>query len=492
MTRIADFPGGVSSRATRAVQGLREALSQPVSPLSLAVFRMAVGAMLVWDCWRFIKYDRVYRYWIAPDFHFTYPGFHWVQPLPEPWIWVAWLGMGFFALLVMVGLFYRVSIVALTVLFSYFFLLDKAEYLNHFYLVILFLILLCFLPAHRALSLDAKLFARVRAEAIPYAGVAILRLQMEIMLIYAGLVKLTPDWLAGEPLGMWLRPQADDFAFGFLFHYDWFILLGTWGTVALHVLGAPLLLWHRTRLATFLVYCAFHASNSAFFNIGIFPWLTIAATTIFFAPDWPLRLARWFHGLFEVLPAPTPAPAPRASAPGGLSLIPMAALAVIAAWTAVQIVLPIRAGAFPTEVRWSGDGHRFSWRMRIYDRDADGVFIVRSGDEVWEVDPNDYLSRRQTGKMIVRSDMIHQFATHLEDVWHEAGHGDVEVYARIMKSLNGRPMQPFIDPDVDLTAVPLAYARSDAWVLPNRIAVWGVAHNPRPGTDPMVVVRDSP
>jgi len=62
MTSIADFPGGVSSRATRAVQGLREALSQPVSPLSLAVFRMAVGAMLVWDCWRFIKYDRVYRY----------------------------------------------------------------------------------------------------------------------------------------------------------------------------------------------------------------------------------------------------------------------------------------------------------------------------------------------------------------------------------------------------------------------------------------------
>ena len=158
----------------------------------------------------------------------------------------------------------------------------------------------------------------------------------------------------------------------------------------------------------------------------------------------------------------------------------------------MQIVLPIRAGAFPTEVRWSGDGHRFSWRMRIYDRDADGVFIVRSGDEVWEVDPNDYLSRRQTGKMMVRSDMIHQFATHLEDVWHEAGHGDVEVYAPIMKSLNGRPMQPFIDPDVDLTVVPLAYARSDAWVLPNRIAVWGVTHNPRPGTDPVVVVRESP
>jgi hypothetical protein len=480
MTRIADTQPGPSRPTLLSVRGLREALSRPVSPLSLAVFRIAVGAMLVWDCWRFIRYDRIYRYWIEPDFHFTYPGFHWVAPLPEPWIWFAWLAMGVCALLVMVGLFYRVAVVALTVLFSYFFLLDKAEYLNHFYLVILFLILLCFMPAHRALSLDAKLFPSVRGERVSYANVAVLRLQMEIMLIYAGLVKLTPDWLAGEPLGLWLRSQSEDFTFGFLFHYDWVILAGTWGTVALHVLGAPLLLWHRTRLATFLVYCTFHAANSVFFNIGIFPWLTIAATTIFFAPDWPLRLARWFHGLFEALPPQIPPAASRAAGAGAIRLIPMTALAAIATWTAVQIALPIRAGAFPTEVRWSGDGHRFSWRMRIYDRRAEGVFIVRSGDETWEVDPRDYLSDRQSSKMLVRSDMIHQFANHLEAVWREAGHGDVEVRAEIWKSLNGRPPQPFVDADVDLTAVDLAYARSDPWVLPIRIPVWGIAENDRP------------
>ncbi|MGP1356286.1 HTTM domain-containing protein [Roseicyclus sp.] len=486
MTSLADTTARQPRSAARAVHGLREALSQPVSPLSLAVFRIAVGAMLVWDCWRFIRYDRVYRYWIEPDFHFTYPGFHWVAPLPEPWIWYAWLGMGFAALLVMLGLFYRVAIVALTVLFSYFFLLDKAEYLNHFYLVILFLILLCVLPANRALSLDVRLFPHLRTGTIPYAGVAVLRLQMEIMLIYAGLVKLTPDWLAGEPLGLWLRSQADDFTFGFLFHHDWVILLGTWGTVALHVLGAPLLLWHRTRLATFLVYCVFHAANSVFFNIGIFPWLTIAATTIFFAPDWPLRLARWFHGLFAALPAQISDGSPGSPKPGATRLIPMTALAAIAAWTAVQVVLPVRAGAFPTEVRWSGDGHRFSWRMRIYDRSAEGVFIVRSGDAEWQVDPRDYLSDRQTSKMLVRSDMIHQFANHLEEVWRAAGHDDVEVRAEIWKSLNGRPPQLFVDPDVDLTAVELAYARSDPWVLPLEAPVWGIAENAqgRQVTDP--------
>lgn len=446
-------------------------LSRPVSGLSLAMFRIALGAMLVWDCWRFIKYDRVWRYWVAPDFHFTYPGFGWVTPLPEPWIQMAWLGMGLAALFVMLGLFYRVSIVVLTVTFGYFFLLDKVEYLNHFYLVILFLILMCFLPAHRVLSLDARFRPSVRRDHVPYAAVFILRAQMELMLIFAGLVKLTPDWLAGEPLGLWLRAQSDDFPFGFLFNYDWFILAGAWGTVALHVLGAPLLLWHRTRLATFLVYCVFHSANAMFFNIGIFPWLTIAATTIFFAPDWPHRAARWLLGRFERLPPyrPPTRPTPR--------VLPALALVAITGWIAVQIALPIRAGYFPTEVRWSGDGHRFSWRMRIYDRQAEGNFIVTADGQDWTIDPADYLSRRQAGKMMVRSDMIHQFAAHLEDIWREAGYSDIAVRADIRKSLNGRPAQSFIDPGVDLTAVPLAYARHDEWVLPLDLPNWGVANN---------------
>lgn len=488
MTIFTDMTAHPSLRPGRIVQALRMTLSRPVSPLSLAVFRIGIGALLVWDCWRFIKYDRVYRYWVEPEFHFTYAGFGWVTPLSEPWIYLAWLTIGLTAFLVMLGLFYRLSIVVLTFTFTYFFLLDKAEYLNHFYLVILFLVLMCFLPAHRAMSLDARIFRGARSESVPYAAVAILRAQMEIMLIFAGLVKLTPDWLAGEPLGLWLRSQSDAVPFGFLFQYDWVILTGTWGTIALHVIGAPLLLWRRTRLATFLVYCLFHAANAAFFNIGIFPWLTIAATTIFFAPDWPLRLARWFHARFEDLPPSrtTDAPATGWNAEAA-KRVPTVAVVAIALWVGVQLALPLRAGAFPTEVRWSGDGHRFSWRMRIYDRRADGTFFVRSGDDIWTVDPTDYLTPRQAGKMLVRSDMVHQFANHLEEIWRNAGYGDVQVRAEIWKSLNGRPPQLFVAPEADLTETRLFYLRTDPWVRGLQEPVWGVADNARPD-----VAADSP
>ncbi|MGR3825484.1 MAG: HTTM domain-containing protein [Salipiger marinus] len=454
-----------------SLTSMAQALARPVPVLSLAVFRIALGALLVVDCWRFLWHDRIWRYWVAPDLHFTWPGFGWVQPLPDPWIHVAWLGMGLAALLVMLGLFYRVAIVVLTVLFAYFFLLDKAEYLNHFYLVLLFLLLMCVLPAHRALSLDAAWFPGVAADHVPYAAVFVLRAQMEIMLIFAGLVKLTPDWLAGEPLGLWLRALSGAFPFGGLFELDWVILTGAWATVALHLLGAPLLMWRRTRLPVFGIYVLFHSANAVFFNIGIFPWMTIAASTIFFAPDWPRQLLRWLHARVEPLPAlPDPVAPPARALPG-------LALAGLALWLAVQVALPLRAGAFPTEVRWTGDGHRLSWRMRIYDRQATGLFRVRSGDQEWLVDPEDYLTPRQTSKMLVRSDMVHQFAGHLEGIWQEAGHGDVAVHAEIYKSLNGRPSQLFIDPQTDLTAVRLNYLRADAWVLPLQEPVWGVAQN---------------
>lgn len=443
-------------------QSLRDALSRPVSLQSLAVFRIAFGALLLWDVLRFVQHDRIMRYYVEPEFMFTYAGFGWVRPLGEPWIHLAWAMVGPCAALVMLGLFYRIAIIGFTLLFSYFFLLDKAQYLNHFYMVILFAALLCVLPAHRALSLDARIRPSIAARTGRYASVFVLRAQTEIILIFAGLVKITEDWLKGEPLALWLRGQADDVPFGALLQYDWVIIACAWGTIALHLIGAPLLLWRRTRMPVFLIYCAFHASNAYFFNIGIFPWLTIAATLIFFPPDWPQRLARWLLARFEDLP-PLRTATPSATRP-----LPTLAMAALAVWLGAQVALPLRSTAFPTEVRWAGDGHRFSWRMRMYDREARGGFIVSAPatGEVWSVDPLDYLTGRQTRAMLTRSDMIWQFARHLERVWAERGHPEVEVFARIEKSLNGRAFQLFVDPDADLTAVAIHHFRPDDWVLP--------------------------
>ena len=61
----------------------------------------------------------------------------------------------------------------------------------------------------------------------------------------------------------------------------------SYGGLLLDLLAVPLLLWRRTRLLTFVALILFHINNAYMFSIGIFPWLMIAATTIYFDPAWP-------------------------------------------------------------------------------------------------------------------------------------------------------------------------------------------------------------
>lgn len=440
---------------------LSEKLSQPVSALSLAVLRILFGALMIWDVWRFFHHDRIRRYYVEPEFFFTYPGFSWVKPLPDPYIYYAWFLVGVFAFLVMIGLFYRFAIIAFTLLFTYFFLLDKAQYLNHFYMIILYAGLLCVAPANRVLSVDSRLWPSLRSDTIPYWPVFALRAQTEIILIYAGLVKITEDWLKLQPLALWLREQSAGVPFGWMFHQDWVIAIGAYGTIALHLIGAPLLLFRRTRLPIFLVYCAFHMSNAYFFNIGVFPWLTIAVMLIFFPPDWPRQLVRRLRGWKEMATPQIPA------AQAHQAMRVSSALAVVLClWLAVQIAVPLRFAAFSSEVRWSGDGHRFAWRMRMYSRQGDGYFTMQDAatGQSWRVDPFDYLTERQAATMLTRPDMILQFAHYLRDIWRSHGHANVAVYAHVGMSLNGRTMQTLIKPETDLAAVRFNLFGPDEWV----------------------------
>ncbi len=442
---------GSNWRVRSRIAEWSEALHEPVSAQSLAAFRISFGLLMMWDVWRFIKYTRIQRYYVEPEFFFTFYGFNWVRPLADPFLMhAAWLLVGVLAFMVVLGLFYRFAIVGFTALFTYFFLLDKAQYLNHFYMIILFAGLLCLLPANRAYALDAWLFPRRRSETVPRYSVWALRTQMEIILIYAGLVKISEDWLKLEPLGMWLRVYADTLPLGHLLYSDWVIGLGAYGTVLLHVLGAPLLLFKRTRLPVFVVYCCFHMSNAFFFNIGIFPWMTIAASTIFFAPNWPEQFLRWLLRPFGSAPVPTQNAAQPAN---GRTVMSSWLIVFLVAWMVVQLLIPLRSMLYSSEVRWAGEGHRFSWRMRIYDRRKRGHFeVVGAHDgQRWEVKPTAFLSRRQARSMLGRPDMIVQFSHYLEDVWAERGYGDVAVYAHVEMALNGREFQQLIKPDIDLT-----------------------------------------
>ena len=93
-----------------------------------------------------------------------------------------------------------------------------------------------------------------------------------------------------RPVRLWLSGSSDFPVIGRWFVEDWLVYLFSYAGLLLDLLAVPLLLWRRTRTAAFALLVVFHFLNDRLFSIGIFPWFAIAATTLFFPPDWPRRL----------------------------------------------------------------------------------------------------------------------------------------------------------------------------------------------------------
>ena len=143
-------------RVTGVRGWVRHLFFRPVDAASLAVFRIALGALMLFEAINyglFLPLDGMYR---ETDLLFKYAGFEWVRLPPGPWLEIGFAAMALGAIGVILGLFFRASAILLLVTFSYLFLLDQALYLNHFYLAILYIAILACTPAHRLWSLDAR------------------------------------------------------------------------------------------------------------------------------------------------------------------------------------------------------------------------------------------------------------------------------------------------------------------------------------------------
>jgi hypothetical protein len=461
-----------SSLTTKLLVKTRQSMFKGVDASSLVVFRIGFGLIMLWEVWRYWSYGWIAKYYIEPDFHFKYFGFEWIQPWPGEWMYVHYALVAALALFITVGLFYRLSTHLFFIAFSYIFLLEQAHYLNHLYLVILVSFILCMVPANRYFAVDARLRPNKRTDTVPAWSIWLLRAQFEVVYIYAGIVKLNSDWLQLEPLSTWLARRSDMPIVGDLFLQDWSIAVAAYGITILHILGAPLLLWRRTRIYIFLMYACFHIFNHFVFSIGIFPLLTLFATLIFFDPDWPKQVWRKLTALFGSSKTPeqntnqsyTPVTKYLLPRPMTQNLI----IGAIGIWFAYQLLMPLRHVLYPGNVSWTEEGHKYSWQMKLRQKRGTAEFVVRDPltDRSWPVDPESYLTRRQVRKMSTRPDMLLQFAHFIADHWKkEYNVYNVEVKVISKVSLNGRKAVTMIDPSVDLARIERCLKHAD-WILP--------------------------
>ncbi len=430
----------------------------PVDIASIAIFRIAFGLILLWEVIRYFQYGWIREFFVDPQFHFSYYGFDWVKPLPGNGMIILFIILGILALCIALGFCYRFSVVLFFVGFTYLFLAEEARWLNHFYLVILLSFLLTFIPAHRAYSIDAWLRPSTRLRTVPALALWVLRAQLGLVYFFGAIAKLNPDWLHGQPMQMWLVTHADFPVIGPLFTQSWTGLFFSYGGLLFDLLFVPFILWRRTRLFALVVALFFHLMNSQLFDIGIFPWLMIAALVLFLPPTWPRRVIERLW--------PTTLTEPSAQ----YDFMPNRryVIAAVALYFGVQLVIPLRHYLYPGDVNWTQQGDRFSWRMKLLDLQGDATFIVTdpAQQDIWEVNPSDYLADWQIHEMIQRPDMTLQFSHYLADVFRQQGHTQIEVRAQVMVSLNGRPPQLMIDPDIDLAAQSRTLTATP-WLLPN-------------------------
>ncbi len=445
-------------------------LSRPVDGASVAAFRILFGVLLAWEVWRYFQAGWIERYYITPTFHFTYPFLNFIRPWPGNGMYLHFAIMGLLALFIALGVFYRPATVLFCLAFTYVFLLDKVYYLNHSYLIVLLSFLLCVIPAHRVASLDRWLFFRNQAPVVPQWSVFLLRAQIFIVYFYAGLAKLNPDWLRGEPMRMWLAERTDFPVIGSAFTSEWMVFLFAYGGLLFDLGLGFLLIWKRTRPLAFGLAGVFHLLNAQLFNIGIFPPLAFGATLIFAEPDWPRRVIQAvrrsvtrFWGDNQSPAGPPPLVVPT----GGLRPS-LATLAFVHLYLLVQLLLPLRHLLYPGEVSWTEEGHRFSWHMKLRDKAA--VLRLYLTDPrtrtTWEISPAMDLSARQLDEMSTRPDMVVQYAHYLADRLSHAGQPRPIIRVDQQVSLNGRPFQSLIDPNINLAKVPLVSLRHADWILP--------------------------
>jgi hypothetical protein len=230
---------------------LRKIAFEPVDIASIVFFRIAFGGLMIWDVCRHFSNHRIALYWSDPRFLFKFYGFSWVHPWPDNWLYIHMAALGVFALFVAVGFLYRISAALLFLSWTYFFLLDEARYVNHTYLICLFSFLLIFVPAHRALSVDAWLNPKIRSGTTPAWALWLLRAQMAVVYFYGGVAKISPDWLRGEPMRTRMSHATDLPILGRFFREEWAVYAISYGGLLLDLFIVPFLLWRRTRIPAF-------------------------------------------------------------------------------------------------------------------------------------------------------------------------------------------------------------------------------------------------
>lgn len=456
---------------------MQKYLYKPLNIAPLVVFRALFGFIMLVSIVRFWAKGWIEVQYIEPEFFFSYYGFEWVKAPGPMGMYALFMLMALSALGIMLGFKYRWASVLFFLSFSYVELIDKSNYLNHYYFVSIVSLLLVFVPAHRAFSLDAWLHPSIRRSAVPAWTINIFKFQLGIVYVYAGIAKLNKAWLLeAMPLRIWLPAKSHLPIIGTLLQYKATAYFFSWFGAIYDLFVVFFLLNPRTRLLAYGAVLAFHFSTAALFQIGMFPYIMVLATLIYFPASFHQRLIDgfyWFIGSPHLSSEPPKQKGEELIGERGFNkLIPLKlqrqmGLTLLIAFCTFQLLFPWRYLLYPGNVFWTEEGYRFSWRVMLMEKAGYTVFHIYDlvTDRQEQALNYEYLNPNQEKMMSTQPDMILQFAHYLAEEYKAKGFEKPYITAESYVTLNGRRSKSLIDPTVNLVDQKEGWHHKD-WILP--------------------------
>jgi hypothetical protein len=417
----------------------------------LAVFRVLFGLLMLASIIRFWGNGWIDTLYIEPTFAFSYYGFDWL-PLLGNYTYLLFFMCGLAAFSIAIGYQYRIAIVVFFLSFTYIELLDKTTYLNHYYFISCLSFLLIFLPANCYYSIDALREKKTRANTIPAWTINSIKVLLCIVYFYAGLAKLNSDWLLeAMPLQIWLPSKYDVPFLGDLLQQEWMHYAFSWGGAFYDLVIPFLLLYKPTRSIAFVFVVIFHLLTRVLFPIGMFPYIMIISTLIFFNANFHERVLLFFSAVLKRFGIFKRVKFPKVNSATNYKI----ARYFVGVFITVQLLLPLRYLMYPGELFWTEEGYRFSWRVMLMEKAGYAQFIVKNtktGSQ-FAVDNSHFLTSFQEKQMSTQPDFILQYAHYLGDHFIGQGHQNIAIHVESYVALNGRLSQEYIDPTVNLLEV---------------------------------------
>ncbi|MCC8424302.1 HTTM domain-containing protein [Mucilaginibacter sp. UR6-11] len=438
-------------------------IKAPVHIAPLAVLRIAFGSIMLVSTLRFILKGWIYAFYLKPPFHFTFYGFDWMKVPPGNTLYVLFGLLVITAIMVTVGLFYRAAIITFFVCFTYVELLDKTTYLNHYYFISVMAFLMIWVPAHRYFSVDVWRKPKLAVTSIPGWTINIFKLQLVLVYFFAGLSKLNYDWLiAAMPLKIWLPANSNMPVIGGLLTQVWVAYIFSWFGAIFDLFIGFLLLSNRYRRWAYVLVLIFHLSTGLFFKIGMFPYIMILVTLIFFSEKTHIRIINFLKLLL---------PRANSTIPNKAYHLPVFKTqfiyGILILHFIIQLIMPFRFLMYPGKLYWTEEGYRFSWRVMLMEKGGTIFFHVKdpaSGTKT-EVINSQYLNTFQENQMATQPDMILQYAHFLAAEYQKKGIKNPIVTTDSYVTLNGSGSRLYIDSTVNLATQQEGFGHKK-WIRP--------------------------